>query len=40
MTLEENKKKVEEHLIKKCNFTVQRAKDLIAVFTKKIFLSF
>lgn len=34
MTLEEYKKKVGEHLIKKCNFTAQRAKKLIAVYEK------
>ncbi len=34
MTLEEYKKKVEEYLIKRCNFTVSRAKALIAVYEK------
>ncbi len=32
MTLEEYKKKVEEHLVKKCNFTTQSAKKLIALY--------
>ena len=32
MTLEEYKKKVEEHLVKKCNYTTERAKKLIALY--------
>lgn len=32
MTLEEYKKKVEEHLVKECHFTTQRAKKLIALY--------
>ena len=32
MTLEEYKKKVEEHLVKECNFTTQRAKKLMALY--------
>ena len=32
MTLEEYKKKVEEHLVKKCNFTTQSTKKLIVLY--------
>lgn len=32
MTLEDYKKNVEEHLVKECHFTTQRAKKLIALY--------